>query len=97
MAKLCVHSFAVSIDGYGAGPEQSLEHPLGVRGPELMDWFFPTRVWRKMHGDNGGETGRQPICRAGLCPNRRLDPRAQYVRSRARVVAGRELERLVGR
>ena len=57
MSKLRVQSFAVSLDGYGAGPNQALEHPLGVRGPELMEWFFPTRVWRTMHGDDGGETG----------------------------------------
>ena len=57
MAKLRVQSFAVSIDGFGAGPDQSLEHPLGVRGPELMEWFFATRFWRAMHGQDGGETG----------------------------------------
>jgi dihydrofolate reductase len=57
VSKLRVHSFAVSIDGYGAGPHQDLQHPLGVRGPELMEWFFHTRVWRKMHGQDGGETG----------------------------------------
>jgi dihydrofolate reductase len=57
VSKLRVQSFAVSLDGYGAGPNQALEHPLGVRGPELMEWFFPTRVWRTMHGDDGGETG----------------------------------------
>ena len=57
MSKLHVRSFAVSIDGYGAGPSQSLEHPLGVRGPELMEWFFTTRAWRAMHGQSGGETG----------------------------------------
>jgi dihydrofolate reductase len=57
MPKLRVQSFAVSIDGYGAGPNQSLEHPLGTTGPELMEWFFHTRLWRKMHGDDDGETG----------------------------------------
>ncbi len=57
MSKLRVQSFAVSIDGYGAGPDQSLENPLGVRGPELMEWFFPTRFWRRMQGQEGGETG----------------------------------------
>jgi len=55
--KLCVRSFAVSIDGYGAGPGQDLQNPLGVRGPELMEWFFQTRAWRSMHGEQGGETG----------------------------------------
>jgi dihydrofolate reductase len=58
MSKLRVHSFAVSLDGYGAGPDQDLQNPLGVGGPELMEWFFNTRVWREMHGlGDGGETG----------------------------------------
>jgi dihydrofolate reductase len=57
MSKLRVQSFGLSLDGYGAGPDQSLENPLGVRGPELMEWFFHTRVWRKMHGEADGETG----------------------------------------
>ncbi|HET9765146.1 MAG TPA: dihydrofolate reductase family protein [Casimicrobiaceae bacterium] len=57
MAKLRVQSFAVSTDGFGAGPNQDLQNPLGVRGPELMEWFFPTRFWRAMHGQDGGETG----------------------------------------
>jgi len=52
-----VQSFAVSIDGYGAGPNQNLQNPLGVRGPELMEWFFPTRVFRNMRGMGEGETG----------------------------------------
>ncbi len=58
MPKLHVRCFAVSLDGFGAGPDQSLENPLGVRGPELMGWFFPTRVFQSMHGGGeGGETG----------------------------------------
>ena len=57
MPKLRVSSFAISIDGYGAGTNQDLDNPLGVRGPELMEWFFSTRAWRQMHGLEGGETG----------------------------------------
>ncbi|MES2357942.1 MAG: dihydrofolate reductase family protein [Gemmatimonadota bacterium] len=57
MSKLRVLSFAISTDGYGAGPDQDLQNPLGVRGPELMEWFFSTRAWRKMHGQGDGETG----------------------------------------
>src|SRR5437868_8180934 len=57
VSKLRVQSFAISIDGYGAGPSQDLENPLGVNGPELMEWFFHTRVWRRMHGHGDGETG----------------------------------------
>jgi dihydrofolate reductase len=57
VSKVRVQSFAMSIDGYGAGPGQDLQHPLGVNGPELMEWFFHTRVWRTMHGQAEGETG----------------------------------------
>jgi dihydrofolate reductase len=57
MTRLRVHGFGMSLDGFGAGPGQSLEHPLGVTGPELMEWFFHTRTWRAMHGEPGGETG----------------------------------------
>ena len=57
MSKLRVNSFAVSIDGYGAGPNQDLQNPIGVGGMALMDWFFPTRTWRHMQGFEAGETG----------------------------------------
>lgn len=57
MPGLRVSSFSISIDGYGAGPGQDLDHPLGVGGPELFDWFFHTRTWQSMHGNEGGETG----------------------------------------
>jgi dihydrofolate reductase len=57
MTKIRVCSFGVSVDGFGAGTNQSLENPLGVRGPELFEWFFDTRTFRKMHGQEGGSTG----------------------------------------
>jgi len=57
MSKLRVKSFSISLDGYSAGPNQSLENPLGVRGPELMEWFFHTEFWNRMQGQAGGETG----------------------------------------
>ena len=57
MSKLRVQCFAVSVDGYGAGPNQDLQHPLGVNGPELMEWFFHTRLWQRMHGQEDGDTG----------------------------------------
>jgi dihydrofolate reductase len=57
MSRLRVHSFAMSLDGFGAGPDQDLQHPLGVHGPELMEWFVHTRTWRAMQGQPGGETG----------------------------------------
>ena len=98
VSKLRVQSFGISIDGYGAGPNQDLQNPLGVRGPELMEWFFHTRVWRQMHGPGRRRDGRrQRDGGAGLRRNRGLDSRAQHVRPRARPVAGRQLEGLVGR
>ena len=57
MSKLYVRSFAVSLDGFSAGPDQDLEHPLGVDGFRLMEWFFPTRTFQRMNGDGDGETG----------------------------------------
>jgi dihydrofolate reductase len=57
LTKLRVQSFTLSLDGYGAGPNQDLQHPLGVRGPELMEWFAASRFWRAMHGQDGGEAG----------------------------------------
>ena len=57
MSKVCVRSFALSLDGYGAGPRQDLQNPLGVNGAELMEWLFQTRMWRRMHGLDGGDAG----------------------------------------
>jgi len=57
MSKLRVQSFAISLDGYSAGPRQDLQNPLGVRGHEIMQWFMHTRFWRRMQGQEGGETG----------------------------------------
>jgi dihydrofolate reductase len=57
MGRLVVRSFAVSLDGYSAGHSQDLQNPLGVGGEKLMEWFFHTRFWREMRGQEGGETG----------------------------------------
>ncbi len=57
MSRLIVHTFSISIDGYGAGPGQDLENPGGIGGFDLFDWFFHTRTWRRMHGQPDGETG----------------------------------------
>jgi len=64
MSKVVVRSFGVSLDGYGAGPNQSLDNPLGERGIELMQWRFPTRSWHKYVGKEGGETGRDEAVEA---------------------------------
>ena len=53
-----VQSFAISLDGYGAGPRQSLENPLGAGGPTLHEWFYPTRTFQKhVLGRDEGTTG----------------------------------------
>jgi dihydrofolate reductase len=57
MPKLRVHAFGISIDGYGAGPNQNLENPLGTGGLALHDWMFPTRTIQRIMGKNGGTTG----------------------------------------
>jgi dihydrofolate reductase len=57
MSRTRVLAYGITLDGYSAGPDQSLENPLGVNGPEMMSWFFPTRYWRAMQGQEGGETG----------------------------------------
>jgi dihydrofolate reductase len=56
MSKLRVASFTISLDGYGAGPEQSLESPLGRGGTALHTWAFATRTFRQMFGQDGGST-----------------------------------------
>lgn len=47
----------MSLDGFSAGPDQDLDNPLGVGGVALMEWFFATRTWQRMHGGTGGEDG----------------------------------------
>ena len=54
MSKVCVRSVGVSLDGFSAGPGQDLEHPLGVGGEALFQWFFATRTFCAMHGKPGG-------------------------------------------
>jgi dihydrofolate reductase len=57
MTKVRVANFTISLDGYGAGPDQSVENPLGVGGEALHDWIVSTRSWRQMHGKEGGAGG----------------------------------------
>jgi dihydrofolate reductase len=57
MSKVRVQAFSVSIDGFGAGPRQSLNDPLGVGGTTLHQWFYPTRSFQQMVGGEGGSTG----------------------------------------
>jgi len=58
MPRLRVESFTISLDGFGAGPDQSLDNPLGVGGASLHGWAFPTRTFQKhLFGNDDGETG----------------------------------------
>ncbi len=57
MSRVRVECFSISVDGFGAGPMQSLDAPLGVGGKELHTWVFQTRTFCQMHGQEGGETG----------------------------------------
>jgi dihydrofolate reductase len=57
MSKVRVAAFSISLDGFGAGPRQDLQNPLGVRGTELHGWFFHTEMFKKMYAQNGGSTG----------------------------------------
>lgn len=57
MSKLRIHNFAISIDGYGAGPNQDHANPLGVGGLDLHKWIFPTKTFQQTFGDGAGTTG----------------------------------------
>ena len=57
MSKLRVASFSISIDGFGAGPNQSLQNPIGEGGMSLHEWVLPTRTFQRMHGTGSGTTG----------------------------------------
>jgi dihydrofolate reductase len=57
MTKVRIDCFAISLDGYGAGPRQDLDHPLGVGGEQLHKWFYPTQTFKSMFGGKQGTTG----------------------------------------
>lgn len=57
MTKLRIHNFSISLDGYGAGPQQDLTNPLGIGGEALHEWLVATRTFNQTYGQGGGETG----------------------------------------
>ena len=58
MTRVRVESFTISLDGYGAGPNQDLDNPLGIGGTDLHKWLLPTRTFqRTLFGKDGGTTG----------------------------------------
>ncbi len=67
MSRVRVGGFSISLDGFGAGPEQSLEHPLGLRGRELHQWMFGTRFFHTMIGEYGDRSTdpRRPLLAPG--------------------------------
>jgi len=69
LSKVRVSAFSVSLDGFGAGPRQDLENPLGVRGIELHAWAHQTEMFRKMHGQGGGTRGIDNEFAAGSFEN----------------------------
>ena len=67
--KVRVDNFSTSIDGFGAGPDQTLEEPLGKNGMDLHQWFFPTEAFQQMIGGQAGEKGLEnDIAKRGLEP-----------------------------
>src|SRR4051794_21965183 len=66
MGRVRVAGFAVSLDGFGAGPEQTLQDPLGKRGTELHGWFFGTKTFKAMVGKGGGSEGVDETFAPGL-------------------------------
>ena len=98
MPKVKVAAFSISLDGFAAGPRQDLQNPLGVRGTELHQWFFPTDTFKKMQGQNGGSTGIDNDMAA-----QSFDNVGAWILGRnmfgpiRRSLARRFLERLVGR
>ena len=57
MSKLRIHCFAISLDGFGAGPEQSLANPLGIGAQALHEWYVSTRTFQQLFKRPGGKTG----------------------------------------
>jgi hypothetical protein len=63
MARLRVHGFSISVDGYGAGPRQGLDDPLGAGGLELHKWLLDTPTFRQTHGRRAPSVHKRHRCR----------------------------------
>ena len=97
MGKLRIHNFSISLDGYGAGPEQSRANPLGVGGESLHEWAVATQTFQKMLGKSGGATGVDDgyIQRGFANIGAWILGRNMFGPIRG-ALAGRQMERLVG-
>ena len=89
MPKLRVESFTISLDGFGAGPDQDVNNPLGVGGTSLHGWAFPTRTIQKnLFGNDGGATGvDDDFAARGLSEYWGVDSRQEHVRAGSRTLA----------
>ena len=97
MSRLKAMSLSVSIDGFLAGPNQSLEQPLGDGGVALHEWALGTRSFRQMHGGEGGLTGPdEDFMRAGFAGIGQVDFGPKHARAGARPLARRSMKRLMG-
>jgi len=98
MTRVRVEGFTISLDGYGAGPNQDIRNPLGVGGTDLHQWLVPTRTFqRTLFGVDGGTTGiDDDFAARGFKNVGSLDSRKKHVRTDSRFLARHELERLVG-
>lgn len=66
MSKLRLR-ISLSLDGFVAGPDQSLQEPLGIGGEQLHEWVFPLEAWRRAHGKEGGEVNEStPVLEAEM-------------------------------
>ena len=98
MARLRVNSFSISLDGYGAGPDQRPRQPARRRRGGTTRWMRPTRTFRQMFGRRRRhDRCRRRVRGARVRQHRRVDPRPQHVRADPGPVARRRLEGLVGR
>jgi dihydrofolate reductase len=66
MSKVRVNAFGIAVDGYGAGPDQDLDNPMGVGGMALHQWVFGTRTFQKMHADFAGSLIGDEVAREGV-------------------------------
>ena len=66
MSRLRINAFGISLDGYGAGPDQSLDNPMGVGGYALHEWVFGTKTFQKMHAEVAGSLIGDAVGREGV-------------------------------
>ena len=83
MTRVRVDGFTISLDGYGAGPNQDINNPLGVGGTELHQWLRSTRTFQqKLFGKDGGTSGvDDDFAAPGLSECWGVDPWKEYVRT----------------